>query len=53
MSKERSVPVQKGPVKINEPTYKWNTYPERIRDREQQIRGNKDRETMEYKTPKY
>lgn len=52
MSRAKSVPVQKGEVKINEPTYKWATQPERVRERAEQNKGNKDRETMVYKTPK-
>jgi hypothetical protein len=54
MKKERasSVPVQKGPFKINEPTYKWTNQSERVRDRQEQITMNKARETMDFHTPK-
>lgn len=54
MSKQKAsrVEIQKGPFKINEPTYKWENNSERIRDRQEQLRMHKDRETMEFKIPK-
>ena len=46
------VPIQKGPIKLNQPTLKTMSYPERVADRHQELRDLKDGQTMRLMTPK-
>jgi hypothetical protein len=46
------VPVQKGKIDCEMPTLKTMTYPQRVRDREQEVMERRDGQTLKFHTPK-
>jgi hypothetical protein len=54
MSKRRSgeVPVQKGTIVANHPTYREMPYSDRVRERQDELRHLRKGQQQELKTPK-
>lgn len=46
------VSVQKGPIHCNMPTLKTMTYPQRVRDREQEVMERRDGQTLKMHEPR-
>jgi len=49
--RESQVPVQKGPIERPPNTYRTMTYPQRVLEREAELKGIRNAQTMEMYTP--
>jgi hypothetical protein len=52
MRKESPVPVQKGPIEVAIPTQKTMTHEQRQVERQREIQGVRDGQTLKFHTPK-
>jgi hypothetical protein len=50
--KKDKVEVQKGEIKVDKPSYRTMSYPNRVREREQEVMMRRDYQTLKYHTPK-